>query len=115
MREDIIYQQLFVKLTKLYIMNKKTIFGSIAVLVIAAMAAFNVNVNSQEKGLSDVSLANVEALANETPDWWGGYTTGSKSFTRPDGSEFTIPCCVPSVETNACDYNRTGCITNESS
>ena len=49
-------------------MNKKKLFGSIAILSIAAMTAFNVNVNSKEKGLSDVSLANVEALAsNERP------------------------------------------------
>ncbi len=46
-------------------MNKKKIFGSIAVLAIAAMAAFNVNVNTQENGLSDISLDNVEALADE--------------------------------------------------
>ena len=44
-------------------MNKKNILGSIAVLSIAAMAAWNVNVNSDS--LSDVSLANVEALAGE--------------------------------------------------
>ena len=45
---------------------KKKIFGSLAVLIIAAITAFNVNINSQEEGLSDVSLANVEALASET-------------------------------------------------
>ena len=44
-------------------MNMRKIFGLIAVFVIAVMAAFNVNVNSKEKGLSDVSIANVEALA----------------------------------------------------
>ena len=45
-------------------MNKKLI-GSIAVIAIAALTAFNVNVNSKESGLSEVSLANVEALASE--------------------------------------------------
>ena len=45
---------------------KKKVFGSIAVLAIAAMAAFNVNIKTQENGLSDVSLANVEALASES-------------------------------------------------
>ena len=45
---------------------KKKIFGSIAVLAIAVIATFNVNVNAQESGLSDVSLDNVEALASET-------------------------------------------------
>jgi hypothetical protein len=42
--------------------------SSLAILVIAAMAAINVSVNSQDKALSDVSLSNVEALANENPD-----------------------------------------------
>jgi hypothetical protein len=46
-------------------MNKKKIFGSIVILAIAAMAAFNVNVNTQEEGLSDISLENMEALAEE--------------------------------------------------
>jgi hypothetical protein len=44
---------------------KKKIFGGIALLAIAAMAAWNVNLNSQSNELSDISLANVEALANE--------------------------------------------------
>ena len=47
-------------------MNKKKLFGSIAVLAIAAMAAFNVNVNTNETGLGDTSLLNIEALASES-------------------------------------------------
>jgi hypothetical protein len=43
---------------------KKKILGGIALLGIAAVAAWNVNLNSQSSDLSDVSLANVEALAN---------------------------------------------------
>ena len=43
----------------------KKITGSIAILAIAALTAFNVNMNSQENGLSDISLENAEALANE--------------------------------------------------
>jgi hypothetical protein len=50
----------------------KFILGSLAVLAIAAVAAWNmsVNLNSQDNSeLSDVSLANVEALAQEVnPD-----------------------------------------------
>ena len=44
---------------------KKKIFGGIAVLAIAAIAAWNVNVNSRTNGMSNVMLANVEALAEE--------------------------------------------------
>jgi hypothetical protein len=52
---------------------KKKILGGIAILAIAAVAAFNVGFNSQSDGLSDVYLANVEALAQEsgsTKDCW---------------------------------------------
>jgi hypothetical protein len=34
-------------------------------LAVAAVVAFNVNLNMQENSLSDLSLANVEALAND--------------------------------------------------
>ena len=56
-------------------MNKKMFYG-LAVLVIAFVAAFGVNASLSSKGhnLSDISLANVEALArNEnggTLDCW---------------------------------------------
>ena len=43
-------------------MNKKILYFGTA-FVITALAAINVNVNSQKRGLSDPSLANVEALA----------------------------------------------------
>jgi hypothetical protein len=46
----------------------KYILGSLAVLAIAAVAAWNVNLNSQKNELSDILLANVEALAQES-DW----------------------------------------------
>ena len=46
-------------------MNKKIFYG-VAVCVVAAIAAWNVNFSSQTKGMSDISLSNVEALAQET-------------------------------------------------
>jgi hypothetical protein len=45
---------------------KKIILGGIAVVVIAAVAAWNMGLNSQKSDLSDISLANVEALAQES-------------------------------------------------
>lgn len=44
---------------------KKKLLGLITVLAIAAIAAYNVNVNIQNNGLSDISLENIEALASE--------------------------------------------------
>ncbi len=47
-------------------MNKKKLFSFIIILSIATLAAFNISINSNENGLSYVSLDNVEALAQET-------------------------------------------------
>ena len=43
-------------------MKKRLLFGFVA-LIIAAIVAFAMNVNSNDYGLSDISLANIEALA----------------------------------------------------
>lgn len=63
---------------------KKKIFGGLIVLAIAAVAAFNVNLNSEDSEDSEfslLSLANVEALAgdesgngNKTKLWCCGNT-----------------------------------------
>ena len=45
------------------IMNKKIFYG-IAVFIVAAMAAWNVNFSSQAEGMSDIMVANTEALAD---------------------------------------------------
>lgn len=42
---------------------KKKIFGGIIVLIIAAVAAFNLNLRMQNNQLASLTLANVEALA----------------------------------------------------
>jgi hypothetical protein len=44
---------------------KKKILGGIALLAIAVMAAWNVNLNSQSNELSTLSLKNLEVLAQE--------------------------------------------------
>ncbi len=49
-------------------MNKKSIFGLLAVVMIAAVAALNVSLNSQKEKLSDLAMENVEALASETSE-----------------------------------------------
>jgi len=46
---------------------KKIVFGGIAIVVIAVVAALSVNLKSNEYGLSEVGLSNVEALANISP------------------------------------------------
>ena len=64
----------------------KKLFAIIAVLAIALTMALKVNLNAKNNNLSDISLANVEALAQSEywePNWyiygivntyWCGYT-----------------------------------------
>ncbi len=47
-------------------MDKQKFLGLLATIMIAAVAAFNVNLNSQEETLSDLAMENVEALAGES-------------------------------------------------
>ena len=68
-------------------MNKK-ILGGIAVLVIATAMAFSVNFNTNNYNLSDLSLANVEALAinegggGDRVTCWMGETSKSGVFVE---------------------------------
>ena len=47
-------------------MSNKKIFILTAAFSIAIISAFNVSINTSESGLSNVSLDNVEALAQES-------------------------------------------------
>jgi hypothetical protein len=50
---------------------KKYIISGIAVLAIAAVAAWNITLsNGKANALSDLQLANVDALANESNPWY---------------------------------------------
>ena len=54
---------------------KKNIFGGIVIFIIIAMAAINININlNQERGISLLVLANVEALADENSSPYQGTT-----------------------------------------
>ena len=65
-------------------MNKKKFLIVGAILALGGAAAFNMNINSQKSGLSDIALANVEALAKRE-DY---YTDGK---------------CYSAIETHATD------------
>lgn len=82
---------------------KKYFLGVIAVLMVAAVAAWNVNLklNSRSSNLSGISLANVEALAgdeddnnNSSPTWQEGEktitTTTSPGWTWSAGLNLWI-------------------------
>jgi hypothetical protein len=73
---------------------KKKFLGGIAVLAIAAVAAINVSLGTKSDNLSEVSLANVEALAQEsmgscwidTNSWYCG--SGGMNYCSPCNTQF---------------------------
>ena len=82
-------------------MLKKILCG-LAVLMIAVVAAWNVNLSSKGGGLSDISLANVEALAKDE----GGDCNGCSDIGW--GSHQVLKCdCKYTGWLSSCD--RWGC------
>ena len=75
-------------------MSKKILYG-VAVFAMAAMAAWNVNYSSQTKGMSDVSLANVEALARSEEGYDGDCSKsgGKCDIKMPDGKVLVLYNC----------------------
>ena len=65
---------------------KKKIFGGIAVATIAAAMALNLNFNAKNNYLSDITLANVEALAGGevSVDWICRLTSNAECVNDPD-------------------------------
>jgi hypothetical protein len=84
---------------------KKKIIGGIAIVAYAAIIGLNVKMNSQESKLTNLALANVEALAEETGgnahDCPGGYC----SFTDNWGNK--CEACAPTGKNPKC--NSYGC------
>jgi hypothetical protein len=75
-------------------MNKKFLYG-IAIFAVAAVAAWNVNLNSQKSDMSGLSLANVEALAGENDCHnTNGYRSWSTSSIFSTKKEFYDCCSV---------------------
>ena len=74
---------------------KKKFFGVVAVLVIAVVTAWNVNLGSKTNGMSNVMLADVEALADESSsggkDCWDTVTNATDQFTFYCGSCSSVP------------------------
>ena len=74
-------------------MRKKIVFGSFAVVMVAIAMVLNMNTSLKADGmLSDVALANVEALAQTelTPDGWVCFEN-----VRDDGGDwfFIVQWC----------------------
>jgi len=77
---------------------KKKIIGLMAVLVIAAVSAWNLNFNSQMKGMSDIMLANVEALADDESEG------GVKLPCTSTGEKCVYDCIVDGITYKCTTY-----------
>ncbi len=77
---------------------KKKILGGFVVAVIVAIAAFNINFNmNADNNLSAISLANVEALANDES---GGKEYRWHGQKCNDGTPYE--CCTENGNGNSC-------------
>jgi hypothetical protein len=95
---------------------KKKILGGIAILAIATVATFNVNLNlAQESNMSPLALANVEALAqNEsggggnTRECWQGtldvYSGVLKYDCRVSGCKTMRYQIITNTKSSTCTY-----------
>jgi hypothetical protein len=82
---------------------KKNIFYGIAVAILAAVAAWNVSLGDNPKNaLTDLQLANVEALATEEGDSCSG---GNCSWQDSFGNQCSA--CCPTGKNPMC--NSMGC------
>ena len=79
-------------------MKKRLLFG-FTVLTIAVVVVFTVNVNSNDYGLSDISLANVEALAISE----GGSGCEGCLQWDPEGNREGVKC-----KSNGCEEEYKG-------
>ena len=87
--------------TLIFKIMKKKLFTGLAVLVIATIVAWNVNYNSQD-GMSDLALANVEALADSVVT---GQCQGSVVFVTE--CYVRCPCCGHYLTPNPPQPNST--------
>ncbi|GAB6008829.1 NVEALA domain-containing protein [Dysgonomonas reticulitermitis] len=83
---------------------KKKIFGSLIVIAIAAVAAFNVNMNlAQESNMSALALANIEALA--TPETGAGITTQIDCQNNGGYWNMALVCSSSGVTSQTCEVS----------
>jgi hypothetical protein len=81
-------------------MNKKNFLGLLAAVVFTAVVAVNVNIASQERGISNIAYANVEALADDegptNPPTGGGGGGGESSSGVSNVDWWMNPGCYGS-------------------
>ena len=85
-------------------MKQKLLLFGFAVLTIAAVTTFTMNVNSNDYGLSDISLANVEALALGEGD--DGTKCGCMEWdkSQTDYGGVKCPCTNGNEYTGKCSH-----------
>ena len=86
-------------------MKHKKLFGVITFAAIATVAGWNYNQNKQNVVLSDLALANIEALARwEDPNEARGF---EKKYCKDSyGTVYAARCCRSASSTSICHYNN---------
>ena len=90
---------------------KKQVLGGIAVLAIAAVAAFNVNLNMNQKSdMSLLALANVEALAKceDKVERDGGTIITTVCDRKTGALDRLFGICCGTEASSSCSYSNSG-------
>lgn len=107
--------------------RKECYFG--IVMLFAIVLCSTVHLGASETSLLDANLAALRSDGSDGgPDGPGtgpedpdnpirrGYKTGIKLIPIPGEMDYMeVPCCVPSVSSDLCDYQQLGCIDNPAS
>lgn len=82
---------------------KKLIIGTLASGLLGVGAYFNFTMGKIETQLSELTLANIEALASEIPDMDGGgeYDTVEKTY-KSQGDQTVVVCVCSGVGRLSC-------------
>lgn len=84
-------------------MNKKLFICILAAGSIAAVAMTNLNIVSNQKDLSNLTLANVEALAENENGPKPSCFWHAEKLTCPNGRTIDRSVCVSDGDGNSCD------------
>ncbi|MDR2911255.1 MAG: NVEALA domain-containing protein [Bacteroidales bacterium] len=92
---------------------KRKVISIIGLVALAAIVAFNVNLNSNGESLSDFALANVEALALDEGGSSGTFTCYS-TYNRCSfwGCSTVYRCGNPCTDASSDNYSDQGTCSN---
>ncbi|GAB6012834.1 NVEALA domain-containing protein [Viscerimonas tarda] len=99
-------------------MRGKYIFGGIIALTVAIVASFNISLSTQQKGINDILLANLDALAQGEFPGFNKHevkvvcTYNDILYIECYGYFFDVVYTIPITEINCYGIGQVDCFTD---